>query len=258
MKQPYTRLLLFIFLTSPLALLSQGFGLPTGFDLKTFEKNQDLAIWFLQYDSAVANVASFDHLSGKDFIAYPDKKGWKVVAGTVDSSGFKSDAGYYLIDPKKTITSSKKKFDTLQVCAMGRALYYSKKAIAKLAFKAPSGWDFLTKLNDDKSITVWAFLLPDPNGSLWYGPECAWYYMQDGIKLSTSRIVNRTPLMADKNGTTLSLSCPTDKMPSIGAIYIARKYMTAFPEVDISYKTGTSTLRYNTTEKNFSWEHVGN
>ncbi|HTL81453.1 MAG TPA: hypothetical protein VL651_07100 [Bacteroidia bacterium] len=261
MKQHYIRTVLLVFLAFTGRTVSAQFGLPTGFDVKTFQKNEDQAMWFLQYDSAYQAVATFDHLgSDKDFICIPDKKNWKVVVGTLDAeTGFKAGAAYYIVDAKKAVTvSDKKKFDTLTVAAMGRALYSSNQSVTKANISAPGGWRKFTKVNDDKSITVWEFCDTDASGNIWYGPECAYYYSADGKNLSTSKVVNKTPLMAGKSGTTLNLSCPTDKMPTIGAMWVARRFMLQYPEVNIAYKTGTSTLRYNTTEKTYAWEHAAN
>src|ERR1041385_3902877 len=123
MKQLYFRFLLLPLLLIANASHAQGFGLPPGFDLKTFQKNEDQALYFLQYDSAYDFVTAFDHVSpALDFICYPDKKGWKVVVGTLDSSGFKNPV-FYQVDSKNAVTIAKKKFDTVQVANMAHGLY---------------------------------------------------------------------------------------------------------------------------------------
>jgi hypothetical protein len=141
---------------------------------------------------------------------------------------------------------------------MGRALFNSKTALARLTVKPAAGWRRFVKINADQTITVWAFCDADPSGAIWYGPEYAWYYSADGRKLNTSKAINKSPLLAGKSAQSLNFSCPTDKMPSVGTIWIAHKYKMAYPEINISYKTGVSTLRYNKDEKTYSWEHTAN
>lgn len=259
MKKNYFCFLLLLILSGAAKMFAQGFGLPPGFDLKTFQKNEEQALWFLQYDSTWQFVSNFDHITGgKDYICYQDKRGWKVVAGTVDSSGFKAGASFYQVDSKHNVTAAKKKFDTIQVAAMGRALYNANMALAKLNIKSAAGWRKFARVNLDQSITVWVFCDADASGTIWYGPEFAWYFSPNGRKLNTSKIINKTPMMAGKNGEVINLSCPADKMPSIGTIWLAHKYKGKYPEINVKYKTGTSTLRYNVAEKTYSWEHVAN
>lgn len=259
MKQAFTRLFILFFLLYGPRMAFAQFGLPAGFDLKTFQKNEDLAMWFLQYDSAWQSVAAFDHLpSNKDFVCYPDKRGWKVVAGTVSDAGFSSDAGFYQVDNKNNVTKAQKKFDTLLVSSLGRALFNSMNELNKLNLKSAAGWRRFVKVNADQSITVWAFCDADASGTIWYGPELSWYYSPNGKTLMTSKIVRKAPLMAGKAGQTLNLSCPTDKMPTVGTIWLAHKYKMNFTEVNVAYKTGTSTLRYNKAESTYSWEHNAN
>jgi hypothetical protein len=260
MKQNYLRFV-FVLLTcfGGFSLYSQGFGLPPGFDLKTFEKNQDQALWFIEYDSTWQAVVNFDHISGaKDYICYPDKKGWKVVCGTVDSAGFKEGASFYQVDSKRNVTAAKKRFDTLLVASMGRALFNANTAISKLSFKSAGGWHRFMRTNLDQSIVVWAFCDTDATGAIWYGPECTWYYTPDGRKLNTSKIVNKSPLMAGKGTNSLNMSCPIEKMPTVGTIWLAHLHKKEFVEINVTYKTGTSTLRYNADEKTFAWEHTAN
>lgn len=258
MKKSYLLTFLIILLSAaPFLVSAQGFGLPAGFELKKFEANQLQAMYFLQYDSAWQRVAAFDNLPAtKDVICYSDKKGWKVVAGTVDSSGFKN-ATYYIVDEKNVVTVSKKKFDTLQVASMGRALFNANKALAKLNHKVAS-WKKFAKTNLDHSITIWAFPDTDASGTIWYGPECAWYYSPNGQQLMTSKIVNKAPVMAGKTGSVLNFSCPTEKMPTIGTIWLSHRWKLVYNEINISYKTGTSTLHYNAAEKTYAWDHAAN
>jgi hypothetical protein len=260
MKNPYFRLLLLALLfTAPRLLSAQGFGLPPGFDLKTFQKNEEQAIWFLQCDSAWQYVTAFDPAAAsKDFICIPDKRGWKVVAGNIDSAGFKSDAVYYQVDLKNVVTVAKKKTDTVLVAAMARALFNSSKAIAKLTVKPAGGWKRYVKVNPDLSITVWAFCDSGPSGEIFYGPECAWYYASNGTQLVTSKIVNKPPVAAVKTGRSMNLTCAADKMPSPGTIWLAHRNKKSFDDINVTYKTGTSTLRFNAAEKTYAWEHVAN
>lgn len=259
MKHAYIRIFVLFFFVFAGKTMSAQFGLPTGFDQKTFQKNEDQAMWFLSYDSAYTAASTFDHITaGKDFICIPDKKNWQVIVGTLDAErGFK-DVINYVVDAKHVATVAKKRYDTVMVGNMGRALYYANAAVTKSNIQAPGGWRKFVKLNDDKSITVWEFNDADASGNIWYGPECIYYYNADGRSLSTSKIVNKTPLMAGKAGTVINLSCPSDKMPTISSMWIAYRYMKGYPEVNIAYKTGTSTLRYNTAELTYAWEHVAN
>src|ERR1044072_3575709 len=114
MKQRLT--LLIVLLALPLTFFAQGFGLPPGFDLKQFQKNEEQAMWFIQYDSMITRVQTFDRgLSGKDFICFQDKKGWKVVAGKIDSaSGFK-ERKWFAVDAKNVVTEMKKEGDTVMI-----------------------------------------------------------------------------------------------------------------------------------------------
>ena len=141
---------------------------------------------------------------------------------------------------------------------MARALHSANEALAKMANKAPAGWRKFVKVNADQTITVWTFCDSDASGTIWYGPECSWYFSADGRSLVTSKIVNKAPVMAGKSGQTLNLSCSTEKMPTLGIIWIAHRYKTSFTEINVSYKTGTSTFRYNTNEKTYAWEHSAN
>ncbi|CAN5780948.1 hypothetical protein BH11BAC7_BH11BAC7_19000 [soil metagenome] len=258
MKHAYTRISLITLIAfAPAFLIAQGFGLPAGFELKKFEANQSQAMYFLEYDSAWQRVAAFDHLDdNKDFICYQDKRGWKVVAGKADTSGFK-EAAYYNVDLKNQVTLSKKKFDTIQVTAMGRALHNANLALAKLNITAPS-WRKFSKVNPDQTITIWAFPDADAAGNVWYGPECSWWYSPNGKTLSTSKIVNKPAVMAGKAGNTLTVNCPTEKMPTIGTIWLAQRWKIRYNEVNVTYKTGTSTLHYNVAEKTYAWDHSAN
>ncbi len=162
-----------------------------------------------------------------------------------------------MVDAKNIVTISKKKFDTIQVASMARALYNSSIALSKLNMKV-SGWKKFSKINLDQSITIWNFPDADASGNIWYGPECTWYYSSNGRVPVTSKIVNKVPLMSGKSGAVLNLSCPTEKMPTIGLIWLAHRYKLSYNEINISYKTGTSTLHYNVAEKTYAWDHVAN
>jgi hypothetical protein len=259
MKQTYLRTLLACFCLAPAFVFAQGFGLPPGFDVKAFERNQDLAYYFVKYDSIWQSVSSFDNIPGsKDYICYPDKKGWKVVAGTVDSLGFKNDAVYYAVDGKNVVTIQKKKFDTVLVASMGRALFNSNKALNKLNIKSAGGWKKYVKQGSDMTLAVWMFPDADAQGTIYYGPELAWYYSSNGNQLTTSKIINKPAVAAAKAGQVLTFNLPADKMPSVGTIWLAHRYKATFTEINVNYKTGTSTYRYNAAEKTYAWEHVAN
>ncbi|CAN5380180.1 hypothetical protein BH09BAC5_BH09BAC5_15170 [soil metagenome] len=258
MKQSYVRIF-FIMLTTfaPILAFTQGFGLPLGFELKKFQANETEALYFIDYENACQLVTDFDHVpSSKDFVCYTDKKGWKVVAGTVTEDGFK-DESYYFVDAKNQVSVSKKKFDTIQVTAMATALYNATVALKKLNIHA-SVWKKFMKINLDQTITVWAFPDIDATGNIWYGPECAWYYSSNGKSLVTSKIVNKAPMLAGKSGQILNLSCPSEKMPTIGTIWLAHYLQLKYNEVNITYKTGTSTYHYNPADKTYAWDHTAN
>lgn len=247
----------FVFFLATLNISAQGgFGLPAGFDLKQFQKNEELALWFIQYDSTILRVTQFDRAaSGKDFICYQDKKGWKVAAGKLDSLGLKN-ASWFAVDGKNTVTAMKKPGDTVLVSAMARAVFNANKLHAKLKM-ADASWKKYVKQNTDLTFTVYMFCDTDAAGNVWYGPECMWWFSANGNNLVTTKVTNKAPMMATASGKTLSFSCPTEKMPSLGTIWMTHRIMSQYPEVAVSYKTGTSTLNYNSAEKTYSWQHEG-
>jgi hypothetical protein len=247
----------FVFLFAALSLNAQGgFGLPSGFDLKQFQKNEELALWLIQYDSTIQRVNQFDrNTTGKDFICYQDKKGWKVAAGKLDSLGLKNIT-WFSIDAKKTVTPMKKPGDTVLVGSMARSLFNATKLHAKLKF-SDVPWRKYVKQNIDLTFTVYMFCDKDASGNIWYGPECMWWFSSNGNNLVTTKVTNKAPMMASTSGKTLNISCPTEKMPSLGAVWLSYRIMAQNPEIAVSYKTGTSTLNYNTAEKTYSWQHEG-
>lgn len=255
MKRTILSALLFLFTLTGLNAQG-GFGLPSGFDLKQFQKNEELALWFLQYDSTIMRVVQFDNsVSGKDFLCYQDKKGWKVAAGTIDSLRFRN-VKWYSVDTRNVVTALKKPGDTILVNAMSRSLYNANKLHSKLKF-ADAAWKKYVKQNTDLTFTVYMFCDKDASGNVWYGPECMWWFSANGSNLVTTKVTNKAPVMATASGKTLSFSCPTEKMPSLGTIWMTHRIMSQYPEVAVSYKTGTSTLNYNSAEKTYSWQHEG-
>ncbi len=253
------RLLLFVlFFVLPATVFAQGFGLPPGFDLKQFQKNEEQAIWFMQYDSMIVRVTTFDRgMAGKDFVCFQDKKGWKVVAGTIDSLGM-SNSKWFQVDGKNVVSEMKKKTDTVLVASLARAIFNASVQHKKLNIKSSASWKKYARVNLDLTITVTMYCDQDAGGTIWYGPECAWWYSSDGKNVVTTKIINQAPMMAGIAGTALNLSCPKEKMPTIGTMWLAYRMMQKYPQINVAYKTGTSTLNYNATDKTYSWQHAAN
>jgi hypothetical protein len=232
-----------------------GFGLPAGFDLKQFQKNEELALWLIQYDSTVMRVIEFDRAAAnQDIVCYQEKKGWKIAVGKIDSMGIKVSSWYAMSG--KTVTPSKKTSDTSIVNAMARSLFNANKLHAKLKFNDVP-WKKYVKQNADLTFTVYMFCDKDGSGNVWYGPECMWWFSANGNNLVTTKVTNKAPMMAGVTGKVLSMSCPTEKMPSLGVLWMCHRIMAQYPEIAVSYKTGTSTLNYNVAEKTYSWQHEG-
>lgn len=251
--------LLLILLVLPLAAIAQGgFGLPAGFDLKQFQKNEEQALWFIQYDSMLTRVQTFDRgMPGKDFVCYQDKKGWKVVCGTIDSAGIKNTR-WFQIDSKNVVTEMKKKGDTVLVASIARALYNGHLQHSKLNIAGSASWKKYARVNADQTITVTYFPDKDASGKIWYGPECNWWFSADGTTLVTTKVMNRTLAAASTTSNTIDFSLPAEKMPTVGAIWMAYRYMQTYPQINVAYKTGVSTLSYNATSKTYSWMHAAN
>lgn len=249
--------LLLLLLALPTLFFAQGFGLPPGFDLKQFQKNEEQALWFIKYDSMITRVSNFDrNVAGKDFVCFQDKKGWKVVAGKIDSAGM-SNSVWFQIDAKNVVTAMKKKTDTVLVASLARAIYNASLQHKKLNLGS-AVWKKYARVNADLTITVTMYCDQDASGKVWYGPECNWWYSADGKNVVTTKIINQAPIMAGVTGNALNLSCPKEKMPTIGTMWIAYRMMDKYPEVNVAYKTGTSTLFYNAAEKTYSWQHAAN
>lgn len=251
-------LLIILFLLPATIFAQGGFGLPPGFDIKQFQKNEEQAFWFIQYDSMITRVQTFDRgLNGKDFLCYQDKKGWKVVAGKIDSAGIKGTK-WFAIDSKNAVSEMKKPGDTVLVNSIARALFNGDIQHRKMNLQGDAVWKKYARVNADQTITVTMFCDQDASGVIWYGPECNWWFSADGTTLVTTKCINKAPLAAGIAGTTLNLSCPTEKMPTVGTMWLAYRLMRKYPSVNVSYKTGTSTLTYNATTGTYSWMHSAN
>lgn len=251
--------LIFILLALPLTFFAQGgFGLPPGFDLKQFQKNEEQALWFIQYDSMITRVQTFDRgMNGKDFVCYQDKKGWKIVAGTIDSAGIKNTR-WFQADSKNVISEMKKKGDTILIASIARALYNGNIQLKKLKLESSAVWKKYARVNADLTITVSMFCDQDAGGVIWYGPECNWWFSSDGTSLVTTKVINKAPMQATVSGQSISLSCPTEKMPTVGTMWLAYRVMRKYSQINVVYKTGTSTLNYNTSYGTYSWQHAAN
>lgn len=253
MKKNYIFSVLFLMLIT--GTLNAQFGLPMGFNVKEFKKNEETALWILMYDTVTMKVRSFDGIpSDKEVIAVQDKSGWKVVAAELTAEGYQN-AMYYNVDNKYNVTALKRKPDTTALAAVSRAMYQANENLKKLNIKV-SNWKKAVKINADQTIHVFAFCDGDANGTIWYGPECIWYFPADGKSLSASKIVNKSPMMADKAGNVLNVSCPTDKMPTLGLIWLAHRYKINYATVNVAYKTGSSTYLFNKDQGIYSWEHM--
>lgn len=251
--------LILLLLALPMVFFAQGgFGLPPGFDLKQFQKNEEQALWFIQYDSMITRVQAFDRgTTGKEFICFQDKKGWKVVAGKIDSAGIK-DSKWFSVDAKNVVTEMKKKGDTVLVASMARALYNGNVQHQKLKLTTSATWKKYIRQNADMTYTVTFFCDQDASGHYWYGPECNWWFSSDGNSLVTSKVVNTAPMMAAVTGQKVTLSCPKEKMPTVGTMWLAYRMMHKYNEIDVAYKTGVSALTFNTTSHTYSWMHSAN
>jgi len=251
--------LLLILLALPAVFLAQGFGLPPGFDIKQFQKNEEQALWFIQYDSMITRVQTFDRgMMGKDFLCFQDKKGWKVVAGKLDSAQGIKDRRWFSVDAKNVVSEMKKEGDTVLITAMGHAMYNGNIQHQKLKLSTSATWKKFIRQNTDLTFTVTFFCDQDAGGVVWYGPECNWWYSADGMNLVTTKVTNKPPMMAGVSGNAINLSCPAEKMPTVGTMWMAYRVMQKYPTVNIAYKTGTSTLTYNATFRNYSWMHAAN
>ena len=253
MKKNYLFSVLFLMIIA--GTLKAQFGLPMGFNVKEFKKNEETALWILLYDTVTMKVRNFDRIpADKEVIAVQDKSGWKVVAAELTAGSYQN-ATYYTVDNKYTVTAMKRKPDTTALVAVSRAMYQANENLKKLNIKV-SNWKKAVKINADQTIHVFAFCDGDANGTIWYGPECIWYFTADGKNLSASKIVNKAPMMAGKAGNVLNVNCPTDKMPTLGLIWLAHRYKTSFATVNVAYKTGTSTYLFNKDQGIYSWEHM--
>lgn len=242
----------------PAVFFAQGFGLPPGFDLKQFQKNEEQALWFIQYDSMIVRVQAFDsETAGKDFICFQDKKGWKVITGEIDSAAGIKGRKWYSIDAKNVVTVLKKEGDTALAKAMGHALYNARLQHEKLKLPESAVWKKYIRQNQDLTFTVTYFCDQDAGGVIWYGPECNWWFTSDGTGLVTSKVINKPPVMGGVSGNVLSMSCPNEKMPTVGTMWMSYRVMQKYPNISVAYKTGTSTLTYNPASGTYSWMHSG-
>ncbi|GAB4135782.1 MAG: hypothetical protein Fur0041_10060 [Bacteroidia bacterium] len=254
MKKSYFNVIAFLVAALIPVLASAQFGLPAGFNVKEFHKNEDLALWFLQYDSTAIRVSAFDrNLAGKDIVCIPEKSGWKVAAGKITDEGL-TEARYYQVDSKNIVSNLKKKPDTTQFTSIAKALYHAQLNISKLNIKNVS-WKKFPKVNEDLSITVYAFCDGDPSGMIWYGPEYAWYFSSNGETQIANKSISKAPMMAGKSANGLNLSCPAEKMPTLGIIWMAHRFRNTYKEVTVDYKTGISTFVYNPSDHVYAWEH---
>lgn len=230
------------------------FGLPPGFDIKAFKQQEDLALWMLQYDSAQYRIHQFDTSTVRETqICIPAKdNGWKVYSGKLDSNGL-SRVHLFLISGKGKIERQTKTTDTTLSDAMARALYNARLELSKMNYT--SAWRNFIRTNLDNSITVWAF--PDNTNctSTFYGPELSWWYSEDGLKVIATK--HKTPALqgAKKQAGITTYELLSEKMPSLELIYIAHRFRRSCTELNIIYKTGTSTFFYRAEEQTTSWQH---
>jgi hypothetical protein len=255
MKQHYIIIFLVLFLICAPILSVAQFGLPAGFELKKFQENENEAFYFLKYDSAYLRVSQYEKIATyKDHICYADKRGWKVIVGTVDSSGFKQ-TNYYHVDNNGIVTTAKKKFDTIQVAALGRALFNAKKSMQKINNHA-SSWKIFSKIKIDMTISIIAFPDEDAEGNIWYGPEFVQYYSIDGRQSISSEIVNKDATVASRSKEELNIISTAEKTPPIGIIWLAHRYKLNYNIIKVTYKVGTSSLHFDHATKTYAWEHI--
>lgn len=252
-------LLLFI----PFSAAAQ-FGLPPGFDVKTFQKDEEVVYWLLRYDTAMMKtpVPAMQMKSPEDDIAFAwtDKKNnWHVMHGMMDSARHYTPLLHQVIDGKGKVSASKEKTDTALTGSSVRALI---NATAELKKNLPSDWRKMTryvKRNADNSLTVYFLPSYSPGGMAYYGPEFAYYYDASGTRLAASKKTIK-PMNGEKPdpGDEIELDYSTEKMPTLGAMYFAHRFKGEFKTIGIRYKKGTSTITFNKTDKTHAWQHVAN
>jgi|GEM_PF-3351120 len=250
----------FALLILPFAARAQ-FGLPQGFDVKTFQKDEETVFWLLNYDSAMIKApvpamqidAPFDDLA----FAYQDKKSnWHVLHGKLDSGRYRI-AAHFLLDAKGRMQSAKEKTDTAMLSSAGRAL---RNAHHEMRKSLPDDWQKMNRYirrNADNSWTVW--FLPEYSEGAYaiYGAELTYYYNAAGTQLMTSKRYLKTLQHekpdADKD---VVIDYSTEKMPTLGAMYFAHSFKSKFKSVGIRYKKGTSTVTYTPAERTYAWQHA--
>jgi hypothetical protein len=207
----------------------------------------------------IVRVQAFDRGTvGKDFICFQDKKGWKVVVGKIDSATGIKERKWFAVDAKNVVTEMKKEGDTVLITSMGRALYNGDVQHKKLKLSASAVWKKYIRQNADLTYTVTYFCDQDAGGVVWYGPECNWWFSADGTILVTTKVTSKAPMMAGATGNAINFSCPGEKMPTVGTMWMAYRVMRKYPNVNVAYKTGTSTLTYNVNSGTYSWMHSAN
>ncbi|TND06514.1 MAG: S-adenosylmethionine synthetase [Bacteroidetes bacterium] len=259
----FKKLRLIVLLAFPVSVFAQ-FGLPPGFDVKTFQKDEDQVFWLLRYDTALMKtpVPSMQMSDPGDDLcfAWTDKKNtWHVVHGRIDSLKRYAAASHHTIDAKGKVLSSKEKPDTAMFGAHARALL---NATLELKKTIPSDWRKMNryvKRNADNSLTVWFLPSYSQGGQAFYGPEVTYYYNASGTVLSASKKIIK-PLQGEKTdpGDEIELDYSSEKMPSLGSMYFAHRFKSNFKTIGIRYKKGTSTITYNTADKTHAWQHATN
>lgn len=250
----------FLLLLLPAGLFAQ-FGLPPGFDTKTFGKDEQIVFWLLNYDSVMQKTPvpsmQLDQPEDDYAFAWADKKNnWHVVHGKLDSLGRYRMASHHQVDSKNKITSPKDKIDTAFAGGAARALRNAQKQLQK---DLPGDWKKMQRFvrrNTDNSYTVW-FLPENHSGSIvYYGVDCTYYYDASGNNLTASKKNNKTIRSAEADPQKeITLEYVTEKMPTLAAMYFAHQQKTRFKSISVKYKKGTSTLIYFPAEQTHAWQH---
>lgn len=258
------RLYLLALLVLPFSASAQ-FGLPQGFDVKAFQKDEETAFWLMQYDTAMMRTP----LSGDVYDEkYPDipfvfqdkKNNWHGVHGHLDSAGHYHVITHHQLDAKGVAKVVKDKPDTLFFGATARALRNAHNDLRKAM---PDNWDKMEphiRRNADNSLTVW--FLPQysrGSGAAQYGTEFTCYYSPNGSQLmATKKYIRPLQTAAFDQNKELLLDYSLEKMPTLGALYFAHCFQAEFKTIGIRYKKGTSIITYNREEKTYAWQHNAN
>jgi hypothetical protein len=245
--------LLILFFFFAVSSVHAQFGLPPGFDIKTFKQAEQQVQWMLDCDSAAMVVNGLDSaLRNKTLICIqnPKSQSWQVFAGKLDSNGLFKQVRY-TVSEKGKAEKQAKTGDTTQCDALARALWNAKKL--SLKFERPQQKRFYVQTNPDLTIKVIAFTEMKDAKRVEYDDECSWWFSADGTRLITSKIIRH-----GINAINVTDGIPhfyiKEKMPTVGIMYNIYRYN--YPSAIVEYKTGISTCHFKAEEQLRTWEHV--